>query len=60
MTAFDWGLIAAFATAAVLGTLAGTTLAGRVRPQQLSGAFTALIILVAGFTLVRSIPRIAV
>lgn len=59
MAALDWGLVAAFAGAAVLGTLAGTMVAGRVRPQRLSAAFTVLIILVAGFTLARSIPRIA-
>jgi uncharacterized protein len=59
MAALDWGLTAAFATAAVLGTLAGTKLAGRVRPQQLSTAFTVLITLVAGFTIARSVPRIA-
>jgi uncharacterized membrane protein YfcA len=59
MIALDWGLIAAFATTAVLGTLAGTKLAGRVRPEQLSAAFTVLITLVAGFIIARSIPRIA-
>jgi uncharacterized protein len=59
MVSFDWGLIAAFATAAVLGTLAGTKAAGRIRPQQLSAAFTVLIALVAAFTLARSVPRIA-
>ena len=59
MASFDWGLIAAFATAAVLGTLAGTKAAGRIRPQQLSAAFTVLITLVAAFTLARSVPRIA-
>ena len=59
MASFDRGLIAAFATAAVLGTLAGTKAAGRIRPQQLSAAFTVLITLVAAFTLARSVPRIA-
>ena len=59
MATLDWGLIAAFAATAVLGTLTGTKLAGRVRPQQLSAAFTVLITLVAAFTLARSVPRIA-
>jgi uncharacterized protein len=59
MVALDWGLIAAFAATAVLGTLAGTKLAGRVRPEQLSAAFTVLITLVAAFTIARSIPWIA-
>ena len=47
MFALDWTLITPFAAAAVLGTLAGTRLAGRVGPQRLGAAFTVLIILVA-------------
>jgi uncharacterized protein len=55
----DWPLIAAFTTAAVLGTLVGTRLVGRVSPQRLSTAFVLLIIAVAGYTLARSLPAIA-
>jgi len=54
--ALDWALVTAFTAAAVLGTLAGTRLAGRVNPQRLSAAFTILIIAVAGYTLARSVP----
>ena len=54
----DWALVAAFIGAAVLGTLAGTRLAGRVNPQRLSAAFTLLIVVVAGYTLARSLPGI--
>ncbi len=55
----DWALVAIFTGAAVLGTLAGTRLAGRVNPQRLSAAFTLLIVVVAGYTLARSVPRLA-
>lgn len=57
--ALDWALVGAFTAAAMLGTLAGTRLAGRVSPQRLSAAFTVLIVLVAGYTLARSLPAIA-
>lgn len=59
MANLDWSLIAPFAAAALLGTLAGTKAAGRVSPQRLSAAFTVLITLVATFTVARSMPRIA-
>src|SRR6266851_4159271 len=57
--ALDWTLVTTFAAAAVMGTLAGTRVAGRVSPQRLSAAFTVLIILVAGYTVARSMPSIA-
>ena len=59
MFALDWRLVIPFAAAAVLGTLAGTRVAGRVSPQRLSAAFTVLIILVAAYTVARSVPSIA-
>jgi uncharacterized protein len=52
----DWALIGAFAAGAVIGALAGGSLAGRASPQRLSAAFTVLVILVAGYTLARSLP----
>jgi uncharacterized membrane protein YfcA len=55
----DWPLIGAFAAGAVIGALAGGSLAGRASPQRLSAAFTVLVILVAGYTLVRSLPGLA-
>jgi hypothetical protein len=56
--ALDWPLITAFATAVVLGTLAGTKVSGRVSSQRLSAAFTVLIVVVAAFTVARSLPRV--
>jgi len=57
--ALDWALIGAFATAAVAGALAGGRLAGRASPQRLSAAFAALIVIVAGYTLARSLTGAA-
>lgn len=57
--ALNWTLTTAFAAAAILGTVAGTTVAGRVSPQRLSTAFTVLITLVAAFTVARSLPLLA-
>ena len=57
--ALDWPLIGVFTAAAVTGVLAGGGLAGRVSPQRLSAAFTVLIVIVAGYTLARSLPRLA-
>ena len=54
--ALDWPLIGAFAAAAVIGAVAGGSLAGRANPQWLSAAFTVLIVLVACYTLSRSLP----
>jgi uncharacterized membrane protein YfcA len=55
----NWPLIGTFAAAAVIGALAGGSLAGRASPQRLSAAFTVLVILVAGYTLARSLPGLA-
>ncbi len=57
--ALDWALIGAFATAAVAGALVGGRLAGRASPQRLSAAFTVLIVIVAGYTLARSLSGAA-
>ena len=54
--ALDWALIGVFTGAAVIGALAGGRLAGQANPERLSAAFTLLIILVAGYTLTRSLP----
>ncbi len=54
--ALDWALTGTFAAAAVIGALAGGSLAGRASPQRLSVAFTVLVVLVAGYTLTRSLP----
>lgn len=52
----DWALTGAFTGAAVIGTLTGSSLAGHANPQRLSAAFTLLVIVVAGYTLTRSLP----
>ena len=57
--ALDWPVIAAFTVAAMIGALAGSSLAGRASPQWLNAAFTVLIVLVAGYTLTRSLPGLA-
>ena len=51
-----WALIGLFTGAAVIGALAGGSLAGHANPLRLSAAFTLLIIIVAGYTLTRSLP----
>ena len=51
----DWALIGVFTGAAVIGALAGGSLAGRANPQRLSAAFT-LLIFVAGYTLPAASP----
>jgi uncharacterized membrane protein YfcA len=57
--ALDWALTGAFTAAAVAGALAGCGLAGRASPQRLGAAFTLLIVIVAGYTLARSLPGLA-
>lgn len=57
--ALNWALIGAFTAAAVAGALAGGLLAGRASPQRLGSAFTVLIVVVAGYTLARSLPGLA-
>ncbi len=52
----DWALIGVFTGAAVIGALAGGSLAGHTSPQRLSTAFTLLVLIVAGYTLTRSLP----
>jgi uncharacterized membrane protein YfcA len=57
--ALDWPIIGAFTVAAMIGALAGSSLAGWASPQRLNAAFTVLIVLVAGYTLTRSLPGLA-
>jgi uncharacterized protein len=52
----DWRLIGVFGAAVMAGALAGGGLAGRASPQRLSMAFSVLVVLVAGYTLTRSLP----
>ena len=52
----DWALLAVFTAAALAGVLVGHRVAARVDPSRLSAAFTILLIVVAGYSLARSLP----
>jgi uncharacterized protein len=52
----DWALLAVFTAAALAGVLAGHRVASRVDPSRLATGFTVLLIVVAGYSLVRSLP----
>ena len=56
--ALNWLLIGAFTVAATIA-LAGSGLAGRADPRRLGAALTVLIVMVAGYTLKRSLPGLA-
>lgn len=51
-------LMLTFTAAAIAGTLAGTTIASKVRPDRLMGGFAVLIIAVAVYTAARSVPSV--
>jgi uncharacterized membrane protein YfcA len=57
--ALNWTITGAFTAAAVAGALAGGRLCGRANPRRLGAAFTVLIVIVAGYTLTRSIVALA-
>jgi uncharacterized membrane protein YfcA len=52
----DWPLIGMFTLAALAGTLGGNRVASRVSAAKLTAAFTVLLIVVAAYTLSRSVP----
>jgi uncharacterized membrane protein YfcA len=54
----DPGLIVAFTAAAIAGTVVGSRVATRSRPERLVGAFAVLMIAVALYTAARSIPAL--
>jgi uncharacterized membrane protein YfcA len=54
----DWALIGVFTLAAIVGSVLGGRLATRVRPERLTAAFTALLVVVALYTAVRSLPQL--
>ncbi len=54
----DWTLLATFTGAAIVGSLLGGRVASRVRPVTLTRAFTVLLVLVAVYTAVRSVPQL--
>lgn len=54
----DWMLISGFTVAAVVGSLLGSRLAARVGGRTLSLAFVVLLVAVAGYTAIRSVPQL--
>ena len=54
----DWPLLAGFTAAAIAGSLAGNRVASRVHPARLTRAFVGLLLLVAAYTAVRSLPHL--
>jgi uncharacterized membrane protein YfcA len=54
----DWAVLGGFAVLAVAGSLVGARLVGRVRPERLQLAFTVLLVAVAVYTAVRSVPQL--
>lgn len=56
--AMDWPLLALFGAAAVTGVLLGNRITARLDQQRLTVAFAVLLVLVAGYTTVTSLPHI--
>lgn len=54
----DVPLIGGFTLAAVVGSVLGVRLVGRVSPARLSAAFTVLLVVAAVYTAVRSVPQL--
>ncbi len=54
----DWGVIASFTLAAVIGSLLGARITARVKPARLNLAFTVLLVLVALYTAARAVPQL--
>jgi uncharacterized membrane protein YfcA len=54
----DWATVGAFTAAAVLGSLIGGRVAAQVRPQVLTRAFAVLLVGVAAYMAVRSLPEL--
>lgn len=54
----DWALIGGFTAAAVIGSLLGSRVAARVSGRTLSLAFVVLLVAVAGYTAIQSIPQL--
>ena len=52
----DWPLLGVFTAAALAGALAGNRVASRLDASRLTTAFTVLLIAVAAYSLIRSLP----
>lgn len=57
-THLDWSLLAVFTVAAIAGSVLGNRVASRVNPAVLSRAFTALLVVIALYTAIRSVPHL--
>lgn len=55
----DWGVVLLLTVTSCLAAIAGTALARRTDTARLSGAFTALVLVVAGFTASQALPALA-
>ena len=54
----DWGVVLAFTAAAVVGSLGGGQVAARLEPRHLTRAFGMLLLAVAVYTGIRSVPTL--
>ena len=54
----DAAVLVPFTVAAIAGTVLGSRLASRLRPERLVGAFTVLLIAIAVYTAARSLPHL--
>lgn len=54
----DWPLILGFAVVAVIGSLVGSRVADRLPADRLSQAFAVLVLAIAAFTAVQSVPAL--
>lgn len=54
----DWPLLGTFAAVAILGSVAGNSIASRVPATRLAAAFTVLLLAIAVYTGVRSVPHL--
>jgi uncharacterized protein len=55
----DWPLLGVFIATALAGTLAGNRVASRVDASRLTAAFAILLVAVAAYSLIRSLPGLA-
>jgi uncharacterized protein len=55
----DWPLLGVFIATALAGTLAGNRVASRVDASRLTAAFAVLLVAVAAYSLIRSLPGLA-
>ncbi len=54
----DWAVLGAFTVAAIGGSLVGSKLTSVIRPQRLATSFTVLLVLVAVYTLARTLSHV--